>query len=85
MSRIEYRFGGHIGNDYLILNGEQIKEYGASIGFGLPMRGFSKTNLYFDYTRKTGSSANNIHTEDFLTIGLSLNLYDFWFMKRKYD
>ena len=38
INRIEYRIGGHIGDNYLIINGEQIKEYGASIGIGIPMR-----------------------------------------------
>jgi hypothetical protein len=85
-NRVEYRIGGHIGDNYLIINGEQIKEYGASIGFGIPMRRtLSKTNLYFDFTKKTGSFANSLHNENYLTMGLSLNLYDFWFLKRKYD
>jgi hypothetical protein len=90
LDRIEYRIGGHFGDNYLIINGEQIKEYGASIGIGLPLHNlqgnpFSKTNLYLDYTRKTGSAVNNLHNEGYLTVGLSLNLYDFWFIKRKYE
>jgi hypothetical protein len=87
LSRVEYRIGGHFGDNYLIINGEQLKEYGASIGFGLPLpiiqgNPFSKTNLYIDFTRKTGI---NLHSESYLSIGISLNLYDFWFKKRKYD
>jgi len=90
ISRIEYRIGGHIGDNYLIINTEQLKEYGASIGFGLPLptlqgNPFSKMNLYIDFTRKTGPAASNLHTEDYLTLGISLNLYDFWFLKRKFD
>jgi len=87
INRIEYRVGGHIGDNYLIINGEQIKEYGASIGIGLPMRrSTSKANLFFDFTRKTASLSNNLHREDYLTMGISLNLYDDrWFFKRKYD
>jgi len=86
INRIEYRIGGHIRDNYLIINGEQIKEYGGSIGIGLPMRRtWSKTNLFFDFTRKTGSMVNNIHTENYYSLGISLNLYDYWFIKRKYD
>ena len=86
ISRIEYRVGGHIGNNYLIINGQQIKEYGASIGLGIPLpRTQSKANIYFDFTRKSGSLATTIHTENYLTAGISLNLYDYWFVKRKYD
>jgi hypothetical protein len=83
---VEYRIGGHVEDNYLIINGEQVKEFGASIGIGLPMRrSLSKTNLFFDFTRKTGSTINNLHTEKYYTMGISLNLYDFWFIKRKYD
>ena len=86
LKRVEYRIGGHFGNNYLIINGEQIKEYGASIGIGVPMpRTPSKVNLYIDFTRKSGSASNSLHSEDYLTVGISLNLYDFWFVKRKYD
>ena len=86
INRVEYRIGGHAGDNYLIINGEQVKEYGASIGIGLPMRRtISKANLFFDFTRKTGSTSSNLHTEDYISMGISLNLYDFWFIKRKYD
>jgi hypothetical protein len=46
---------------------------------------FSKTNLYIDYTKKYASPTNNLHAEGFLTIGVSLNLYDNWFFKRKFE
>jgi hypothetical protein len=90
LKRIEYRIGGHVGNNYLIINGEQVKEYGASLGLGIPMRQTPtgehlKANLFFDYTRKSGSLSNSLHSEDYITAGISFNLYDFWFVKRKYD
>ncbi len=86
MKRIEYRLGAHYGKNYLYVHEEQIKEYGASIGFGFPMRrSLSKTNLFIDWTHKYGSIANGLTTENWLTIGASINLYDFWFQKRKYD
>ncbi len=91
LKRIEYRLGGHIGNDYLVINGEQIKEMGVSAGLGIPVRrslatrSSMKTNIFFDYCRKSGSLSNNLHTEDIFTVGISINLYDYWFLKRKYD
>jgi hypothetical protein len=85
LKRLEYRIGGHIEDNYLIMGTDQIKEYGASIGIGIPMRTLSKTNLFFDFTRKTGSAPNNLHTENYYTMGISLNLYDWWFRKVKYD
>jgi hypothetical protein len=86
LKRMEYRIGGHIGDNYLIINGEQIKEYGASLGVGIRMRrSMSKVNLFIDYTRKSGSGVNNFYIENYYTMGVSLNLYDFWFLKRKYE
>ena len=85
LKRIEYRIGGHVEDNYLIINGNQLKEYGASFGIGLPMRRLSRTNLFFDYTRKYGPAGSNLYSENYYTMGISLNLYDFWFIKRKFD
>ena len=86
ISAIDYRLGGHTSNSYLLINGSQLKEYGISFGFGLPMLGtISKANLYFDYTKRHGPSASNLPVENVYSIGLSLNMYDYWFLKRKYD
>ncbi|MCX6252864.1 MAG: hypothetical protein NTV31_00055 [Bacteroidia bacterium] len=87
LNRMEYRVGGHVGDNYLIINEEQVKEYGASAGIGIPMRrSSSRTNLFFDFTRKKGPEINSLHTENYYTMGISLNLYDnYWFIKRKYD
>jgi hypothetical protein len=88
LKRLEYRIGGHAGDSYLILNGEQIREIGASAGIGIALRrteSLSKANLYFDYTKRSGSTANGLHSENYFTVGASLNLYDWWFMKRKYE
>jgi hypothetical protein len=86
LARMEYRIGGHISDNYLLINGEQIKEYGASCGIGLRLKNyFSKVNVFFDYTKKNGNLSKGLHDENFYTVGVSLNLYDFWFMKKKFD
>jgi hypothetical protein len=87
LKRVEYRVGGHISNNYLLINNVKIKEYGASCGLGFRMRNtsLSQTNIYFDFTRKNGDIARGLHNENYYTIGFSLNLYDFWFVKRRYD
>lgn len=87
LKRIDYRLGGHIGDNYLIINGEQLREMGVTAGLGIPMkRGFfSKANIFVDYSRKYGSEASGLHNENFFTAGASINLYDWWFLKKKYD
>jgi len=86
LKRVEYRAGAHLSDNYLILNGVRIKEYGFSCGLGLRMRkSFSRTNIYFDYTRKNGDIARGLHNENIYSVGISLNIYDSWFIKRRYD
>jgi hypothetical protein len=94
LKRLEFRLGMHTGNNYLVLNGEQIKETGITAGLGIPMgpafsnRGLpvhSRANIFADYTKRKGSEAAGLHNEDFLTVGVSINLFDFWFIKRKYE
>jgi hypothetical protein len=84
--RLEYRAGGHIESNYVVINGEQVKEFGLTAGIGIPLRRtLSKTNFFFDYTKRYGSSELDMHTERYFTFGVSLNLYDYWFLKRKYE
>lgn len=86
INRLEYRLGAHYGDNYLIINKKQIKEYGVSAGIGFPIkRTASVANIYFDFTRRTGPASSSIQGEDVFSVGLSMNLYDFWFVKRKYD
>jgi hypothetical protein len=83
LKRLEYRAGVHFEDNYLMIGGQQVKEKGISAGIGIPMRrSLSKTNIFFDYTKKSGIVS---HVENFVTFGISLNFYDYWFMKRKYD
>lgn len=84
--RLEYRFGSYLSDSYLRLAGEQIKEFGITFGIGMPMaRSWSKLNIFFDYNSRGGSLNKGLHRENCFTIGVSLNLYDYWFIKAKYD
>lgn len=86
LNRIEYRLGGFLSNSHLMVNGERLKEFGITFGAGLPMnRSKSKVNLHIEYLNRSGSLENGLHKENCLTVGISLNLYDNWFMKQKYN
>jgi hypothetical protein len=86
LSTVEYRLGAHFSNNYFIINGAQVNEYGFSCGLGFRMRSpYSKANIYFDFTQKKGDLSRGLHNEKIYSIGVSLNLYDWWFQKRKYD
>lgn len=93
LKRVDYRLGVHIGNNYLLFNGDKINETGVSIGFGVPIKRkysslpsfYSKINFFADFTRKSVTGQSFKHNENYFTFGLSLNLFDNWFLKRKYD
>jgi hypothetical protein len=84
-NRIAYRIGGYFENSYLQLQDEQLKDYGISFGVGLPLRNTRSTfNLAFNAGRR-GTLENNLIRENYMFLSFSVTLYDFWFMKRKFD
>lgn len=84
-NRIEYRVGCRYGESYPIYEGGQIKEYGITFGVGIPMRrSRSRTSFFIDLSTK-GNVDDNYFRESRLAIGASLNLFDYWFIKAKYE
>lgn len=85
-NRVEYRLGGHISNSHLLVNGERLKEFGITFGAGLPLnRTKSRINFHVGYLNRKGSFDSGLHSENSLTVGISLNFYDYWFIKQKYN
>jgi hypothetical protein len=88
--RIKYRMGGHYTKSYVQVNGEQVNNYGISMGVGLPWKNEKKlyTNTYFNISYelgKRGTTDNGLLKEIYHIITIDLNLYDFWFLQPKYD
>ena len=82
---INYRLGGHYQDTYLSLNGQKVKDYGLSIGVGLPFKG-SKNMIHINYEfGQRGTLDHNLVLEKYNVISISLSLYDFWFVKPKFD
>jgi hypothetical protein len=88
--RVSYRFGAHYSNPYLSIQNNQLSDYGVSVGIGLPWRNprklYTKTTFNIDYQfgqKKLGGESAITQTYHNFTIGLTL--YDFWFIKPKYD
>ncbi|MCI0522636.1 MAG: hypothetical protein L0Y37_03175 [Bacteroidales bacterium] len=84
-NRIEYRIGCRYSESYSLYNGIQVKEYGITFGAGIPMRrSRSRANLFLDLSRK-GSIEETYFRETRIAVGASLSLFDFWFLKAKYE
>lgn len=85
LSRIKYRAGFHYEKSYLILNNRQINDFGISFGAGFPFpKSKSTANFALEFGRK-GTTKDNLVRDNYTKLSLYLNLYDYWFVKRKFD
>jgi hypothetical protein len=85
MKRVKYRAGIHHEKSYLVLNNHQIKETGVSFGAGLPFpKSKSTANFGFE-VGKQGTTEDDLVQNIYTKFSLYLNLYDYWFIKRKFD
>lgn len=86
-SRITYRAGIKYANTGLVINDEQIKDYGFSFGLGLPLGGYagaSNVNIGAEIGKRGTTNAGLVQ-ENYVNIFISLSFNDRWFVKRKYD
>lgn len=81
--RIQYRLGGFYNHDYLMVGDNNVKEYGVTAGFGLPVNGFKTiVNIGFEY-RHRQATPTPLVKEDFFNITLGVNFNEMWFWKNK--
>lgn len=81
--RIQYRAGAYWNHDYLKVRGNGVREYGASIGFGLPVPGFKSVfNIGIGYMHRQASPQALIK-ENYLQINIGINFNEMWFRKSK--
>jgi long-subunit fatty acid transport protein len=85
--RVVYRGGARYEDTGLIVNDQNISEFGISFGLGLPVgraSTFSNVNVGFEYGQR-GTQDAGLIKEDFLTISIGLSLNDRWFQRRLYN
>lgn len=84
-SRIAYRAGLKYEQTYLIFNNHQINDFGITFGVGLPVyRSKSTINVAAEFGKK-GTTDDNLVLENYFRLNLMVNLYDMWFIKRRFD
>lgn len=93
INKMKFRGGINYSNSYINVmttDGQvgKYKEYGATLGFGLPIRDNSYTgrtsyvNINFEY-RKLKPNLSNMVKEDYFGISLNMNINELWFFKNK--
>jgi hypothetical protein len=83
--RVAYRAGLKYEKSYLMLNNQQINDFGISFGVGLPVYRSNSTINISAELGKRGTKSNNLVLENYAKINLSVNLYDLWFIQRRFD
>jgi hypothetical protein len=85
MKRVRYRAGLHQESSYLQLNNRQIKEFGVSFGAGFPFpKSKSTANFALEFGKR-GTTKDNLVRDNYTKFSLYLNLYDYWFIKSKFN
>ncbi|MDE6287152.1 MAG: hypothetical protein K2M00_00020, partial [Muribaculaceae bacterium] len=72
MRRVEYRAGLFYDRDYLVINGNHVREFGASVGLGFPVPGYKTViNLGLQWLHRQ-ATPNALVKEDYLnnTLGI---------------
>lgn len=84
LNRMTYRMGAFYNNDYMTVNGNDVRDYGLGIGFSFPALGTNKTlvNLGLEWKHRY-SAPTKLITENYLNITLSVNFNEMWFWKNK--
>ncbi|GBU06674.1 membrane protein [Bacteroidales bacterium] len=83
LERVRYRFGAKHSNSYVLVNNSGYKEYGVSLGFGLPMNdGRSLLNTSFEFT-KVSPESKQLVGEQYFKFTFSYTFNELWFFQRK--
>lgn len=81
--RINYRMGAYWNRDYLTVMGNNVRDLGFSIGFGLPVPGFkSQFNIGIEY-RNRRATPQKLIEENYLNVTIGINFNEMWFRKAK--
>lgn len=83
LKRTTYRMGAFYNNDYMNVNGNDVRDYGVTLGCSFPALG-SKTlvNVGVEWKHRY-TAPTNLIKEDYLNVTVSVNFNEMWFWKNK--
>ena len=78
-----FRVGGFYNHDYMNIRGNNVRDYGASIGVGLPVpSGKTMVNIGLEWKHRY-TPPTSLIKEDYLNITIGVNVNEMWFWKNK--
>ncbi len=82
---VTYRLGFRYNKTYLELRDNQINQFGITFGVALPLpRTLTTVNLGVEIGR-SGTTASGLIQENFMKFTLGIDIWERWFVKRKYN
>ena len=82
---VQYRFGAHYEQTYLQIHGDQLQDYGFSLGFGFPMKRVATTIQVALEAGRRGTTDNNLIELNYVKCSIGFTLNDRWFVPQKFD
>ncbi len=86
LERVSYQFGAYYNQDPRVIQGQNINNYGLTLGMAMPFfyqQKFSKVNVSLNLGQR---GAGTIISENFVQLGLGFSFNDdSWFIRRKYN
>jgi hypothetical protein len=89
-ARTNYEVGFKYDESYLYLNNTNVKSYAFTLGMGFPLAPGSLNNSFYKINfaaelGQTGTLANGLVMEKYITLHLNFVINDRWFMKFKFE
>ena len=80
---MSFRAGAFLNHDYMVYGGSNLRDYGFSVGVGLPAPGSKTTvNLGVEWRHREATPTPLI-SENYLNITLGVNFNELWFWKNR--
>jgi long-subunit fatty acid transport protein len=81
--RMYYRFGTYFNRDYITVLGNNVRDYGVTLGVGLPVPSMKTVvNIGLEF-RHRQANPDPLIKENYLNLTLGLNFNEMWFVKNK--
>lgn len=81
--RMAYRAGAYYSKDYLTIQGNRMREYGVTAGFGFNTpEGKTMINLGLEWKRRQ-CYPQSLITENYFNVNLGINFNELWFWQRR--
>jgi hypothetical protein len=90
LKRMDYRLGVSYDKTYIQINNQDIKQMGASLGFGFPLPSANAGSAFYKINFTTevgqrGTMSNNLVKEQYINFHLGFTLNDTWFRRYRVD